>query len=140
MTIARYYLQRLPFVVPPAEDTLTIRAPNPWTWARIRGADASHNRLSPIRFSGGIDRVSLVVSVSAADRHLENSRYEIVLGDSHSSPTDPALTAPAQHIIVGTGITFNNPQGFTKMDRDPPPPPGGDWTFNWSFEPAINIT
>lgn len=141
MTIARYYVQRLRLASPPSDDTLTIRTPNPWTWARIRGATAAGVRRSPIRFVGGTDRVQLTVVVSAADRSLESSRYEIVFGDGSTSPTDAGLRPPGQRIVTAANVTLNNSEGYWKMDRDPPPPPPlNEWCFDWEFEAAVNIT
>ena len=137
MTIARYYIKRLPLTDPPADNALVLRAPNPWTWAIVRGVLADRTtRVSGIALSGGRDRVTLTVPISAGDRRLEGSSYELVIGDSFSSPNDLTLLPERQPQLNGAGITLNNLRGFDwVMDRDPPPPPG-----SWAFDPEVYIT
>ncbi len=135
MAIARYYVTRLTLTNPGANDTLTIRAPNPWTWARVRGINANGGVLTSIDFRGGVDRVSLTAVVNATNRQLEGSRYEILIGDAGSRPDDEAFPPAGQPAQEGAGITLNNP-GAWRMDRDPPPPPNGEWAFS----PVTNIS
>ncbi len=132
MTIARYYVWRLPT---PQQDLLTIRAPNPWTWARVRGSKSDGTRLINIAFTGGTDTASLIARVTSLNTELVGSRYEIILGDATSKPDDPALRATGQKRIAGAGVTLVLGNGYAKMDEDPPPPPG-DWHFDWDFEPT----
>jgi hypothetical protein len=128
MTIARYYVRRLSSSF---NNTLTVRAPNPWTWARVRGQDAQGNQLSSIQFNGANDRVLLTVPASSA-----GARYEIVLGDQQTDPNDSSLRPPGQPRIYSNNVTLNNPQGFERMDRDPPPPPD----FDWDLGTPVDIT
>jgi len=134
MAFARYYVKRLPLTNPAANDTLTIRAPNPWTWARVRGVKANGAVLTSIDFRGGVDRAHLTAVVSTNDRQLEGSRYEILIGDAGSRPDDEAFLPAGQEMQEGTGITLNNPEAW-RTDRDPPPPPAG----TWAFSPLVNI-
>jgi hypothetical protein len=132
--IARYYFRRRPLTQPPANNTLTVYAPNPWKWARIRGCDVNGQQLGQIVFTASaVDHVKLVVPVSANDQHLARSVYEIVLGHAQDEPDDPALMAPNQDPIPGAGITYDDLGGFDHKDKDPPPPPHGD------FQATINI-
>lgn len=134
MAFARYYIHRLPLANPPAEDDLVVTAPGKWSWARVRGVDTQKRDLKDIKFkAAGSDRLVLTVSVSGASKPLENSVYEILLGDAESNPKDEQLLKVGQSMSPGDGITFNNEKGY-RMDRDPPPPPG-----SWQFADTIII-
>ncbi|MBL9022666.1 MAG: hypothetical protein JNL21_10730 [Myxococcales bacterium] len=134
MAIARYYVQRL-FV--PNKNSLAIRAPDPWKWARVRGANADGKQLADISLSGGEDAASLVVRVTDDNSELAKSRYEIVLGDADTPSDHASLRKTGQEPIAPADIKLDHP-GYERMDRDPPPPPG-EWHFDWDFGPAVVI-
>lgn len=130
MTIARYYVWRNDV---PQKDLLTIRAPNPWSWARVRGCKQDSSQLTNIAFTGSRDMAVLVVRVTSLNTELAFSHYEIILGDALSKPDDPSLRPVGQPGIAGANIVLDGIGGGWAMDEDPPPPP---YQCDWVFEPT----
>lgn len=132
MAIERYYVERRDEA---NKDLLTITAPAPWTWARVRGCTARGTRLANISFTGGRNTALLLVRVTGTDTELVGSRYEIIVGDANTRADDAELRVPGQLPIYRANVTLLG-DGYLKWLTDPPPPP---FSFDWDFEPTDNI-
>lgn len=134
MAFGRYYIRRNG-TNGPAADTLSFQITsngNPWKWAAVRGNKADNTSLQQITLTKTSAGVDLTVIVTANDRSLVNSFYEVAIGDDASSPTDAEVSPNGKPRQPQATIVQLNSSGWV-MDRDPPPPPTG------AFLPKVNL-